>query len=102
MANEQYNWAEIAKSPAFVELHRRKKSFLYGLWALSAGSYFLLLLGAGYTPGLFSIEVLGNINVGYLFALAQFVMSFLIAIYYGRVANRDFDRLTRELVAQIK
>ena len=44
----------------------------------------------------------GNINIGYLFALAQFVISFVIAIYYGRVADRDFDRLTRELVEQIK
>lgn len=102
MAKEQYNWAEIARKPAFVELHRRKTFFLYSWWAFSAGSYFLLLLGAGYTPRLFGIEVLGNINVGYLFALAQFVISFVIAIYYGKVADRDFDRLTRELVEQIK
>ena len=102
MAEEPHNWAEIAKNPAFIELHRRKTFFLYGWWAVSAGSYFLLLLGAGYTPGLFGIEVFGNINVGYLFALAQFVISFVIAIHYGRVADRDFDRLTRELVEQIK
>lgn len=102
MAGEQYNWAEIAKHPRFIELHHRKTIFLYGWWAFSAISYFLLLLGAGYTPRLFGIEVFGNINVGYLFALAQFVISFVIAIHYGRVADRDFDRLTKELVDQIK
>ncbi|MBI1920019.1 MAG: DUF485 domain-containing protein [Geobacter sp.] len=102
MAETQCNWSEIAKSPLFVELHRKKIVFLYGWWAFSAGCYFLLLLGAGYTPGLFGIEVIGNINVGYLFALAQFVITFGIAIHYGRVADRDFDRLTRELVEQIK
>lgn len=101
MANEQ-NWAEIVKNPAFVELHNKKRRFLYGWWAFSAGSYFLLLLGAGYTPALFGIEVIGNVNVGYLFALSQFVISFVIAVHYGRVADRDFDRLTRELVAQVK
>jgi uncharacterized membrane protein (DUF485 family) len=101
MASE-HNWAEIVKNPAFVELHNRKRRFLYGWWAFSAGSYFLLLLGAGYTPGLFGIEVIGNVNIGYLFALSQFVISFVIAIHYGRVADRDFDRLTRELVAQVK
>jgi uncharacterized membrane protein (DUF485 family) len=46
--------------------------------------------------------VIGNVNIGYLFALSQFVISFVIAIHYGRVADRDFDRLTRELVAQVK
>ncbi len=102
MAENQHDWAAIAKNPKFVELHRRKTSFLYGLWAFSAGSYFLLLLGAGYTPSVFSIEVLGNINIGYLFALAQFVITFFIAIYYGRVADRDFDRLTKELVDQLQ
>ena len=101
MADKQHNWAEIAKNPRFMELHRKKLYFLYGWWAVSAGCYFLLLLGAGYTPQLFAIEVFGNINVGYLFALAQFIISFGIAIHYGRVADRDFDRLTEELTKQI-
>lgn len=101
MAEAQYDWAEIAQNSRFAELHRKKIVFLYGWWAFSAGCYFLLLLGAGYTPGLFGVEVIGNINVGYLLALAQFVISFGIAIHYGRVADRDFDRLTKELLEQI-
>ncbi|HBA87974.1 MAG TPA: DUF485 domain-containing protein [Geobacter sp.] len=102
MTEKAYDWAAIAGHPRFKELHSKKVAFMYGWWAFSAGCYFLLLLGAGYTPGLFSIEVIGNINVGYLFALAQFVISFFIAIHYGRVADRDFDRLTKELVEQIQ
>lgn len=102
MTQNRYDWSAIAQNPKFVELHRRKLGFLYGWWAFSAGCYFLLLLGAGYTPELFGVEVLGNINLGYLFALAQFVISFGIAIHYGRIADRDFDRLTQELVTQIQ
>ena len=44
----------------------------------------------------------GNINVGYLFALAQFAISFFIAIYYGWMADKTFDRLTNELLDQLK
>lgn len=102
MPEAQHDWAEIARNPLFKELHRKKTFFLYGWWAVSAVSYFLLLLGAGYTPGIFSIEVFGNINIGYLFALAQFVISFVIAIYYGWIADTTFDRLTNELIDQIK
>lgn len=101
MKEPGYDWAAIAQNPRFNELHRKKLAFLYGWWAFSASCYFLLLLGAGYIPELFSIEVIGNINVGYLFALAQFVISFGIAIHYGKVADRDFDRLTNELLQQI-
>lgn len=101
MEKTRYSWAEIARHPRFVELHRKKTAFLYGWWAVSAGCYFLLLLGAGYTPGLFGIEVVGHINVGYLFALAQFIITFFIAIHYGRVADRQFDQLTQELMDEI-
>lgn len=101
MSLRQPDWAEIASNPKFIELHRRKRRFLYGWWAVSVGCYFLLLLGAGYAPGLFGVEVIGNVNVGYLMALAQFVISFGIAIHYGKVADRDFDRLTAELLEQI-
>ena len=97
-----YDWAKIAQNPKFIELHRRKTTFLYSLWAFSACFYFLLLLGAGYTPGLFSVEVFGNINVGYLMALGQFLVTFWIAIYYGKVADREFDQLTQELLDQIQ
>jgi uncharacterized membrane protein (DUF485 family) len=45
--------------------------------------------------------VLGNINVCYVFALLQFISSWGIAIYYAHVANKEFDRLTEELVNEI-
>jgi len=34
--------------------------------------------------------------------LSQFFVSWGIAIYYAQVANKDFDRLTRELVAEVQ
>jgi len=42
------------------------------------------------------------VNFGYLFALSQFFVSWGIAMYYAHVANKDFDRLTRELVDELK
>lgn len=101
MATRTLNWAEIAQNPKFVELHRRKTTFLFGWWAFSTIFYFLLPIGAAYAPGLFKMKILGNINFGYVFALSQFFVSWGIAIYYAKVANRDFDRLTRELVQEL-
>ncbi len=53
MAEKQYDWAKIAKNPKFVELHHRKSAFLFGWWIFSTIYYFLLPIGAAYTPGLF-------------------------------------------------
>lgn len=96
-----YDWDAIAEHPKFRELHRRKTTFLFGWWAFAAVLYLTLLLGAGYAPDLFRVKVIGNINVCYLFALLQFLSSWGIAMYYARVANKDFDRLTEELVNEI-
>lgn len=97
----KYDWDAIAENPKFQELTRRKTAFLFGWWAFAAVLYLLLLLGAGYTPDLFKIKVIGNVNVCYLFALLQFLSSWGIAIYYAHVANKDFDRLTEELLKEI-
>jgi uncharacterized membrane protein (DUF485 family) len=98
----QAKWAEIAKNPKFQELHRRKAYFLFGWWIFSTLYYFLLPIGAGAAPGLFSVKVIGNINFGYLFALSQFFVSWGIAIYYAGWANRVSDRLTDELCRELK
>jgi uncharacterized membrane protein (DUF485 family) len=102
MAEKTYNWSAIAQNPKFIELHHKKTAFLFGWWIFSTIYYFLLPIGAAYAPGLFKIQILERINLGYPFALSQFFVSWGIAIYYSKVANRDFDRLTRELVSELQ
>ena len=101
MAETKYDWAAIAKNPKFMELHRKKSFFLFGWWIFSSAYYFLLPIGAAYAPDLFKIKVLAVINFGYAFALSQFFVSWGIAMYYAHVANKDFDRLTKELIEDI-
>jgi uncharacterized membrane protein (DUF485 family) len=102
MAEKQYDWAAIARNPKFIELHHKKTAFLFGWWIFSTVYYFLLPIGAAYAPGLFKIKIIGVINFGYIFALSQFIVSWALAHYYAHVANKDFDRLTRELVDELK
>jgi uncharacterized membrane protein (DUF485 family) len=101
METQSYNWSEIARNPRYLELKRRKRVFLFGWWIAASVFYFLLPIVAGYFPELFKIKVIGVINFGYLFILSQFVVAFFVAIYYTKVANRDFDRLTDELIQEI-
>lgn len=96
------DWYAIAADPRFIDLHRRKSRFLWGLMAFSLFYYFLLPLGAAYTPQLFSKQVWGPMNVGLLFALSEFIVAWGIAIVYSRRANREFDALAAEIVASVR
>jgi uncharacterized membrane protein (DUF485 family) len=100
MANApDIDWDTVIADPRFQSLHRRKQGFLTRLMIFSVVFYFLLPIGAAYFQDLYSVKVWGVVNFGLLFALSQFVVAWGIAIYYSRVANRDFDRMAREIAA---
>mgnify|MGYP001225183668 CR=1 FL=1 len=94
-----YNWAAIDSDPRFQRLHSRKTRFLLGLMIFSVFYYFLLPVGAAYFPELFAVKLWGPINVGIVFALSEFIVAWGIAFYYSRRANREFDAMARELIA---
>jgi uncharacterized membrane protein (DUF485 family) len=97
--SDSIDWSAVIADPRFQQLHRRKMAFLWGLMAFSVIYYFALPIGAAYFQDVFKIKVWGVINVGLLFALSEFVVAWGIAIYYSRVANRDFDRVAAEIAA---
>lgn len=94
-----YDWAAIDSDPRFQRLHSRKTRFLMGLMIFSVAYYFLLPIGAAYFPELFRVKLWGPLNVGIVFALSEFVVAWAIAFYYSRRANREFDAMARELIA---
>lgn len=96
------DWYAVAADPRFIDLHRRKSRFLWGLMAFSLVFYFLLPLGAAYTPELFSKKVWGPLNFGLFFALSEFAVAWGVAVVYSRRANREFDALAAEIVASVK
>jgi len=102
MGTKLYNWSEVARNPKYLELKRKKRVFLFGWWGAASVYYFSLPLLSGYFPELFKIKLIGVINFGYLFILSQFVVAIFVAMYYTKVANRDFDRLTAELLKEIQ
>ncbi|ANA41049.1 MULTISPECIES: DUF485 domain-containing protein [Geobacter] len=99
---ETYDWSKIAQNTKYLELKRKKRIFLFSWWFASTVFYFLLPILSGYFPELFKVKIVGVINFGYLFILSQFVMAFVVAIIYTKTANNEFDRLTDELVREIR
>jgi uncharacterized membrane protein (DUF485 family) len=93
------DWNAVIQDPRFEALHRKKQGFLTGLMLFSVAFYFLLPVGAAYFQELFRIRVWGVVNVGLLFALAEFGVAWLVAFVYSRRAGSEFDRLAREIAA---
>jgi len=101
----QFDSRTIAQHPKFLELSRRKKRFLIGWWIFSTLFYFGLPIWAGNTTAqsdIGNMKIIGNLPLLYLYALAQYVLCLVIAIYYARWSNNNADQITTELVEEMK
>jgi uncharacterized membrane protein (DUF485 family) len=92
---EEYRQAQA--SPEFVELKRRFRSFAFPMTAAFLAWYLFYVLLSTYAPGFMGTKVLGNISLGILLGLAQFVTTFVITHVYVAHANKRTDPLSDEM-----
>ena len=90
-------WDRIAQSREFKDLMAAKKMFIVPAFVFFVVYYFALPVLVGYAPRFMSTEVIGRVNLAYLFALSQFFVAWLIAWLYVKAANK-FDRLAEDIV----
>lgn len=93
---------EVADSPEFAGLKRTFRSFIFPMTALFLVWYFLYVLLAAFAPDFMGTPVFGNVNVGLLFGLGQFVSTFAITMAYRSWANRKYDHAAEQLRARIE
>ena len=74
----------VGKDPEMIELERRHSRFV---WPLTA--FFL-------------IKLFGEFTFGYLFALSQFLMAFVVAWVYSRWAATRMDPLAADLREKLR
>lgn len=93
-------WQEAVRLPAFRELIDAKKRLLVPMTLI----YFLVFIGttllAGYAKPFMTTKVVGSFNVAYLLVVGIYVMCWVMAMIYVKVANRDFDRLAAKAIEQ--
>ncbi len=87
------DWEAAQAEPEFQELRRRLRGFVFPVTALFLVWYLLYVLLSSYAPGLMAIKLFGNVNVGLVFGLLQFVSTFGITAWYVHYANRRLDPL---------
>jgi uncharacterized membrane protein (DUF485 family) len=78
-------------SPEFQELRTRLRRFVFPMTAFFLVWYALYVALGAFAHDFMAIRVVGNINVGLLIGLGQFLTTFLITGLYVRFANRELD-----------
>jgi uncharacterized membrane protein (DUF485 family) len=91
----------VAASPDFAALRRTFRRFVFPLAALFLVWYLLYVVMSNYAHGFMSRPVVGNVHVGIVFGLLQFVSTFVITMVYARWADRTFDAKADAVAAQV-
>ncbi|WP_422933506.1 DUF485 domain-containing protein [Sinomonas sp. P47F7] len=92
----------VQSSPEFSELRRRHRSFVFPLAAAFLVWYFAYVLLADYAHEFMSIKLAGNITVGLVLGLLQFVSTFAITAWYVSYSNRHLDPAAEAIRAEIE
>ena len=89
--DERREWARVAETSAFHELMRRKKAFIIPATIFFLVFYFGLPVLAAFTT-LLNFNVVGAITGAYVYAFAQFAMTWILMHLYVSRANK-WDRI---------
>ena len=81
----------VQASPEFQELRTRLRRFVFPTTIFFLVWYASYVLLGAFAHDFMATKVFGNINVGLLLGLGQFLTTFLITGLYIRFANRVLD-----------
>ena len=102
IGDERIDWHAAEQSPEFRELVARRRSFVLPATIFFLLWYFGFIFLAGYAEDFMGESVYEGLTVGYLLALTQFVMTWVLGALYLRRADRVFDPLAERAAAKAR
>jgi uncharacterized membrane protein (DUF485 family) len=84
-------YEDVQASPEFRALRRRLRWFVFPMSVLFLAWYLAYVLLASYAKPFMATKMAGNITVGLVLGLLQFVSTFVITTLYVRFAGRVID-----------
>lgn len=85
------DFLQMQHSPEFTDLRHRLRRFVFPMTVFFLLWYAVYVLLGAFATDFMATRVWGNINLGLLLGLLQFVSTFVITGLYVRFANRELD-----------
>lgn len=101
-ASSNIDYLAVADSPEFRELKRRHRRFTFPLAVVFLAWYFTFVLLAAFAPEFMGRILFGQITIGLVLGLLQFVTTFAITMWYVSFANRKLDPLAASMRAELE
>ncbi len=84
---------------AVAALIAAKVSFLAPMTVAYLAGYIGLTVLAGFAKGFMALKIIGVVNVGFVLIACNYVLAWVLAIIYVRVANATFDPMAKKAIA---
>jgi uncharacterized membrane protein (DUF485 family) len=78
-----------------------KLRFLVPMTIIFMVGYIGVTVLAGFAKGLMAVKVIGSVNLGFTLIALNYVLSWVLALVYERIANNVFDPLASRAAAAI-
>jgi len=96
------DFLDMQASPEFQDLRNRLRRFVFPMTAFFLIWYATYVLLGAFAHDFMAIQVFGNVNVGLLIGLGQFLTTFVITGLYVRFANRELDPRAAAIRAEME
>lgn len=84
------------------QLIAEKLRYLVPMTIIFMVGYIGLTVLAGFARDLLAVKVIGSVNLGFVLIALNYLLSWGLAIVYGRVAGSVFDPLAAAAATQIR
>jgi uncharacterized membrane protein (DUF485 family) len=96
------NGTSLEAAHASVKLLIAEKlRYLVPMTIIFMVGYIGLTILAGFARDLLGTRVIGSLNLGFTLIGVNYLLSWVLAIVYGRIANSKFDPLAAKAAMQI-
>lgn len=86
-----------AAPPSVADLVSMKVRFIAPMIVIYIFSYIGLTVLAGFAKTFLALRVVGSLNLGFLLIGANYVIAWVLALLYVRVANHRFDPMVERI-----
>jgi uncharacterized membrane protein (DUF485 family) len=92
------DWSAIEAEPEFQQLVRRRRAFVLPATAFFLLWYMAFIVVVALFPDTMGEEITNGWTVGYVYALTQILMVFVLGIWYLRKSANEFDPMAERVI----